>query len=203
MTTNASSEKITFVWLSTAPLCSSSIHYLIIASNCGVCPQSVINTTATCHNLQPSTEIRECRFSVQSVVCGVMGNTSEPRLEMIGGIQLHIHKNFCKWVFRYGIILWSLCLSANYFSTGCDTSLHQQQSDVTFTWRLQWKCMYFFIEVYLSQHARDVHYDEAIIQIKERSIPKRLSHLIGCVQCTYSWGNISRCVGLYNQLHRV
>ena len=74
-----------------APVCSSSdsesIHYLITASNCGVCPQTVTNTTATCTNLQPSTEIRECRFSVQIVVCRVMGNSSETVLEKIGGMS--------------------------------------------------------------------------------------------------------------------
>ena len=75
-----------------APACSSmeSIHYLITATNCGVCPQTVSNTTATCTNLQPTTEIRECRFSVQNVVCGVMGNPSETATEMIGGMRANI-----------------------------------------------------------------------------------------------------------------
>ena len=71
-----------------APVCSSSdsIHYLITAFDCGVCPHTVTNTMATCTNLQPSTEIRECRFNVQIVVCRVLGNTSETALERIGGM---------------------------------------------------------------------------------------------------------------------
>lgn len=85
--TDVSSEKISFTWNSTAPVCSSSIHYLITASNCGVCPQTVTNTSATCTNLQPSTEVRECRFSVQIVVCRVMGNASGAISERIGGMS--------------------------------------------------------------------------------------------------------------------
>jgi hypothetical protein len=70
-----------------APACGSSVHYLITASDCGACPETVSNTIATCTNLQPSIVIRECRFSVQNVVCRVMGNTSETVTARIGGMQ--------------------------------------------------------------------------------------------------------------------
>lgn len=86
MVTNVSSKEVTFRWNSVTPMCNSSIQYLVNASNCGICPRNVTNTVVTCYGFQPSTEIRKCRFSVQSVVCGVVGNSSDTISESIGGM---------------------------------------------------------------------------------------------------------------------
>ena len=85
--TNASSEELTFSWKSLTPVCSS-IRYHINSSNCGVCPTTTGSTTATCYDLQLSREKRVCKFSVQNVVCGNVGNSSVTVQELIGGIVL-------------------------------------------------------------------------------------------------------------------
>ena len=86
---NVSSEEITFTWNSVVPVCSS-IYYRIIASNCGVCPTISNTTVAICYDVQPSTNLRNCTFGVQNVICGVEGNRSEIISIVIGGMLLCI-----------------------------------------------------------------------------------------------------------------
>ena len=79
---NASPEGLTFTWNPIAPVCLS-IQYHINASNCGICPTETTTTQAFCNLL--STEKRMCKFSVQSITCGTVGNQSNPLLASIGG----------------------------------------------------------------------------------------------------------------------
>ena len=70
---------LTFNWSSVSPDCPrSSIHYNILASNCGSCPTTTNHTTVTCTDV-PIINGSMCTFAVQTVVCGnITGNRSVP-----------------------------------------------------------------------------------------------------------------------------
>ena len=68
-------REITFEWTPFAPFCPT-IHYNILSSNCGSCPTTTTNTTVTCTDVP--TDGSMCTFAVQTEVCGVTGNFSDP-----------------------------------------------------------------------------------------------------------------------------
>ena len=76
--------QVTFTWTSVSSSCSSV--YYNITSDCGVCPTTINMTTATCSDLQLSTEPVVCTFRVSSVVCDLTGNPSEPVVVTIKGM---------------------------------------------------------------------------------------------------------------------
>ena len=68
-------KEITFSWSPVAPDCPS-IHYNVLASNCGSCPTTTNHTTATCTDV-PSDGM--CTRAVETVVCrNITGNQSKP-----------------------------------------------------------------------------------------------------------------------------
>ena len=73
-------RQLTFNWSrsSVSPDCpGNSIHYNILASNCGSCPTTTNHTTITCTDVPINGTT--CSFAVQTVVCGnVTGNSTNP-----------------------------------------------------------------------------------------------------------------------------
>ena len=72
-TMDLSLREITFKWSKSpaAPDCPS-LHYNILASNCGSCPTTTTNTTVTCTDVPTNGSM--CTFSIESVVCGKVVN---------------------------------------------------------------------------------------------------------------------------------
>ena len=71
-----SSTELTFAWSPVAPDCPA-IHYKILASNCGSCPNTTNHNAVPCTDV--STDGSECTFAVQTVICGnITGNASNP-----------------------------------------------------------------------------------------------------------------------------
>ena len=70
-------------------LCDT-VHYRVVASNCGACSASNVTTlytTVHCTNLTLDGSI--CSFAVQTVVCDdVAGNVSEPIHVVLRGMCL-------------------------------------------------------------------------------------------------------------------
>ena len=72
---NFGPKEITFSWSPVAPDCPS-IHYNILASNCGSCPTITNHTNVTCTDV-PTDGM--CTLAVETVVCGnITGNRSKP-----------------------------------------------------------------------------------------------------------------------------
>lgn len=70
-------NQLAFVWSSSSRNCPA-LRYNILASNCGTCPSTTVETTATCEDLLLSSDAKQCTFSVQSVVCGdILSNQSD------------------------------------------------------------------------------------------------------------------------------
>ena len=63
----------------------STLQY-IIASDCGVCPSVTNMTTATCSDLQLTTNAVLCHFRVSSRACDLVGNPSSPTAVTLKGI---------------------------------------------------------------------------------------------------------------------
>ena len=76
------SKQIMFEWSTVAPYCDSpSLHYNILASNCGSCPTTTTNTTVTCTDVP--TDGTTCTFAVQTVVCEeTVGNTLSNQIHL-------------------------------------------------------------------------------------------------------------------------
>ena len=71
---NVGSRQLTARWSSVAANCPS-LHYNILATNCGSCPTTTTNTTVTCTDVPTNGSM--CTFAVQTVVCGdIVGNMS-------------------------------------------------------------------------------------------------------------------------------
>ena len=77
---NIGSRQLTARWSSVAANRTSdclTLHYNILATNCGSCPTTTTNTTVTCTDVP--TDGSMCTFAVQTVVCGdIVGNMSTP-----------------------------------------------------------------------------------------------------------------------------
>ena len=72
---NLGLKQIAFTWSPVAPNCHT-IHYNILASNCGNCPTNTTETTVTCTDVP--TDRSMCSFGVQTVIRGnITGNVSE------------------------------------------------------------------------------------------------------------------------------
>ena len=84
-------SNITFTWNPVTPYCSSVQYY--ITSNCGLCPQNfTYTTTTTCFYQQiPSM----CIFSIQTQICGFVGNPSVLTLKRTT-LKLCNFKSHCK-----------------------------------------------------------------------------------------------------------
>ena len=77
--------QVMLTWTSVSSFCSS-VSYSITSDNCGICPATTNTTTATCFDLQLSTEPVACTFRVSSMVCDLTGNPSEPVVVTIKGM---------------------------------------------------------------------------------------------------------------------
>lgn len=73
---DAQPGKLTFNWTSSTSN-SSTLQY-DIASDCGTCPTVANMTTATCSNLQVSTNTSLCHFRVSTLACNLAGFLSPP-----------------------------------------------------------------------------------------------------------------------------
>jgi hypothetical protein len=118
---NFGRKEIMFSWSSVAPDCPS-IHYNILASNCGSCPTTTNHTNATCTDL-PSDDSM-CNFAIQTVICGnITGKWSKPLTFNITE-TLNKMTSSKKGVFRTSrettnaiiILLLSLCITADTVS---------------------------------------------------------------------------------------
>ena len=84
----ANFSQLTFQWSSVSSCCPA-IRYLIVASNCGHCPNVTNLTTATCTGL--SVEGQQCNFAVRSIVCDdVIGNESKNVSAILRGMPVII-----------------------------------------------------------------------------------------------------------------
>ena len=73
--TDLVSKQLMFVWSPVAPDCPT-VHYNILASNCGSCPTTTNHTTVTCTDVP--TDGSTCIFAVQTAVCGnIVGELSD------------------------------------------------------------------------------------------------------------------------------
>ena len=71
------SSRIVFAWNETTSGQCSSIQYVISAVDCGVCPNSTMNTNVTCVNFSVHNHTT-CMFAVQTEICGhLVGQKSE------------------------------------------------------------------------------------------------------------------------------
>ena len=76
-TANFVSWYLTFSWSPVASDCPATIHYNILASNCGSCPTTTNHTNVTCTDIP--TENSVCTFAIQTVLCETLiGNKSDP-----------------------------------------------------------------------------------------------------------------------------
>ena len=67
-------RQLIFSWSPVAPDCPT-VHYNILASNCGSCPTTTNHTNVTCTDVP--TDNQECNFAIQTVICGnITGNFS-------------------------------------------------------------------------------------------------------------------------------
>ena len=65
-----SPNHIRFNWSHVLFICPL-LHYRIVASNCGQCPNTTVNTTVTCRgNNTKLSNSAPCSFAVQTVACG-------------------------------------------------------------------------------------------------------------------------------------
>ena len=95
-------KKVTFSWSPVAPDCPT-VHYNILASNCGSCPTTTNHTTVTCTGVP--TDGNTCTFAIQTVVCGnATGDSSD-------SIRMKISESVPTQPYIYGqpriIALWS------------------------------------------------------------------------------------------------
>ena len=77
---NVQPGKLVFNWTSVISNCSTLQYIIASSSYCGTCT-AVANTTtvtATCSDLQLSTNAVLCHFRVSSRACGLVGNPSSP-----------------------------------------------------------------------------------------------------------------------------
>ena len=71
------SRQLTFSWSRVSTDCVAMIHYNILASNCGSCPNTTNHTSVTCTDVP--TNGTTCMFAIQTVFCGyITGNVSDP-----------------------------------------------------------------------------------------------------------------------------
>ena len=69
------SGQLSFTW-SHAPSRCPTLHYDILASNCGSCPTTTTHNTVTCTDVPTDGSL--CTFALRSVICGnITGNWSE------------------------------------------------------------------------------------------------------------------------------
>lgn len=76
---------LVFNWTPVISNCSIAFLQYSITSDCGACPTHANMTTATCSNLQLSTNAVMCHFSVSSRACGLVGNPSSPAAVTLKG----------------------------------------------------------------------------------------------------------------------
>ena len=86
-------DQIVFAWSEVEAQCPY-IQYIISAINCGLCPNSTVDTTVTCMNVSESVNSSStCLFAIQTETCGsILGEKSEyASADMFGedsGMQL-------------------------------------------------------------------------------------------------------------------
>ena len=72
-------DQVKFVWSEVTSQCPC-IRYIISADNCGLCPNSTVDTTVTCTNISSSVNVLNsiCLFALQTETCGsILGEKSE------------------------------------------------------------------------------------------------------------------------------
>ena len=80
---------MTFKWSPLLLNCPSLKYIITSESNCGVCPNTTTNTTATCTDI--TIDGRTCNLFVQTEVCeSIIGEKSKPLKIKLQGI-IHCH----------------------------------------------------------------------------------------------------------------
>ena len=83
--TDAQPGTLVFNWTPVIFNCSMAFLQYSITSDCGVCPTVTNLTTATCSDLQLSTNAVMCQFTVSSHACGLDGNPTSPTAVILKG----------------------------------------------------------------------------------------------------------------------
>ena len=96
------SKSFTFSWSPVATDCST-VHYKILASNCGSCPTNTTHTNVTCTSVP--TDGRVCTFTIQTVVCETITGDTADKIKVT--LDDTIHDVVCTCT---GIILFMLKL---------------------------------------------------------------------------------------------
>ena len=87
--TDARPDQLIFNWSQIDPSCSA-VQYQN-TSDCGRCSLATpTSTLANCYDLQLSTTVRNCTFSVGSEICGFTGPSSDPVTVTLKGMLLSI-----------------------------------------------------------------------------------------------------------------
>ena len=87
---DARTGTLVFNWTPVISNCSTAFLQYSITSDCGACPTVTNLTTATCSDLQLSTNAVMCQFSVSSHACGLVGNSSSPTAVTLKGINFEV-----------------------------------------------------------------------------------------------------------------
>ena len=77
---------LVFNWTPAISNCSTLQYNIITTSECGACPTVANTTTATCSNIQLTTNAVLCHIRVSSRACSLVGNPSLPTAVTLKGI---------------------------------------------------------------------------------------------------------------------
>ena len=77
---------LVFNWTSAISNCSTLQYNIITSSDCGACPTVTNMTTATCSDIQPTTDAVLCHIRVSSRACNLVGNSTLPTAVTLKGI---------------------------------------------------------------------------------------------------------------------
>ena len=91
----ANFSEISFHWSDVSTSCPG-IHYRIVASNCGQCPEVTSKSLVICNgNYSHLINGLQCSFAVQTIICGdIVGDASVPvDVTMDGVKQLYKTEN--------------------------------------------------------------------------------------------------------------
>ena len=88
----SSTEQLTFSWTRAFTDCSS-VHYNILASNCGSCPTTINHTNVTCTDAPTNGGV--CIFAIQTVICGGVLEIQTSLIIIISELQWHMHLMVC------------------------------------------------------------------------------------------------------------
>ena len=129
---NFKSKRFTFSWSPVTTDCST-IHYKILASNCGSCPTNTTHTNATCTGVPTDSSV--CTFAIQAVVCGNITRVTSDKIKVTLDCRIHNVMCICS-----GIII----LLCKWPSFVCDISCNSCHIDSQSYFQFSWPLFLFF-----------------------------------------------------------